>query len=84
MDTHVIHAEWIGKHGKVVSSTNPDALGIEGTIVDETKNTVTIETPRGDKKVQKRGTVFAIDGHQVSGDDVLASPEERIKLKVNK
>jgi len=83
MDKNLIHAEWIGKHLKVVESTNKDAQHIEGVIVDETKNTISVETERGTKKVQKRGTIFEIDGQQVSGDNILASPEERIKLKVN-
>jgi len=78
--TNVIHAEWIGKYAKVISSTN-QSLGIEGMIVDETRNTVVIETQKGVKKVQKHGTVFEIEGEEVSGDDVLAAPEERIKLK---
>lgn len=81
MDKHLIHAELIGKHATVVDSTNHDAIGIKGTIVDETKNTISIETATGTKKVQKHGTAFKIDGERVSGDDILAPPEERIKLK---
>lgn len=82
MGKHLIHAEWIGKHATVVSSTNPANKGIQGDIVDETKNTVSIDTPRGVKKVQKRGSVFEINGQTVRGDDALVRPEERIKLKV--
>ena len=82
MGTNVIHAEWIGKHAKVVSSTNKSLNGFEGRIVNETRNTIVIETQKGLKKVQKHGTVFEIDGQEVTGDDVLAAPEERIKLKV--
>lgn len=82
MGKNIIHAEWIGKHATVAKATNKTLIGIEGTVVDETKNTISIETPSGVKNVQKRGTVFTIDGQEVPGDKVLASPEERIKLKV--
>jgi len=82
MDKHIIHAEWIGKHAIVSESTNNDLVGIEGTIVDETKHALHIETPRGIKTVQKKGSVFTIAGHRVIGNIVAVAPEERIKLKV--
>lgn len=74
------HAEWTGKHCKVMSSKNLSHNGVEGTIVDETKNVIVIQTTKGDKKVPKHGTTFSIEGNDVNGDEVLASPEERIKL----
>jgi ribonuclease P protein subunit POP4 len=83
MGTHVIHAEWIGKHAKVISATNKALAGIEGIIVDETRNTIIIQTEQGVKRVQKHGAVFEIDGQEIEGDKVLAAPEERIKLKVD-
>lgn len=83
MSTNVIHAEWIGKHATIIEAKNSSLKGIEGKVVDETRNTVIIETEKGVKKVQKQGTVFEIDGQEVRGDEVLAAPEERIKLKVN-
>ena len=82
MGNNIIHAEYIGKHGKVVESTNKDLEGIEGTIVDETKHLLAIETSTGVKNVPKKGSIFEIDGERVSGDTILAPPEERIKLKV--
>lgn len=82
MSTHVIHAEWIGKHIRVINATNPSQKGTEGVVVDETRNTVMVETSRGVKRVQKHGSVFEVEGHEVEGDDVLAAPEERIKIKV--
>ena len=83
MGKHVIHAVWIGKHARVVSSTNKNFKEIEGVVVDETRNTVMIETEKGVKRVQKHGTVFEIDGHEVEVDEILATPEERIRIKVD-
>ena len=82
MGNQIIHAEWTGKHVRVATAANPSQKGMEGVVVDETRNTVIIETEKGIKRVQKHGTVFEIDGHEVAGDEVLAAPEERIKLKV--
>lgn len=81
MGNHIIHAEWIGKHAKVAKSTNKHLETLEGTIVDETKHTVTIETPTGTKKVPKKGTTFIINGHTIEGDLVITQSHERIKLK---
>lgn len=82
MNTDVIHAEWIGKKTRIIKATNKNLEKIEGVIVDETKNTITIETEHGIKNVQKHETVFEIEGQEVIGDKVLTSPENRIKLKV--
>ncbi len=82
MDNHVIHVEWIGTHVNVLAASNPHNIGIKGTIVDETRNTVTIQTEQDVKRVPKHGSVFYINGQEVNGDDVLVAPEERIKLKV--
>lgn len=82
MSTQVIHAEWIGKHIRVINATNPSQKGLEGIVVDETRNTVVVETSQGVKRVQKHGSVFEIDGNEVEGDEVLAAPEERVKIKV--
>ncbi len=75
----IIHAEWIGKHAKVSASRNPSLVGLEGIIIDETQNTVSIETTRGVKHVPKKDTTFEIEGQPVQGNEVLVSPEERIK-----
>ncbi len=80
MDTNVIHAEWTGKHARVTKAANKSLEGLEGAVVDETRNTVIIETEKGVKRVPKHGTVFEINGHEVIGDEVLVTPEERVKL----
>jgi RNase P/RNase MRP subunit p29 len=81
-DNQIIHAEWTGKHVRIVTASNPSQKGIEGVVVDETRNTIAIQTAKGIKRVQKHGTMFEIDGHEVDGEEVLAAPEERIKIKV--
>lgn len=83
MTTATIRAEWIGSRVEVVSAPNKSQEGVKGTLVDETKNTLTIETSKGLKKVPKRGSVFTINKQKVEGDNVLVAPQDRIKLKVD-
>ncbi len=44
----------IGKKIKVTKSSNKQLENIEGTVTDETKNTITIETKKGIKKLIKK------------------------------
>ena len=57
--------EWIGLFVKVDSSCDPTFNGLSGLVIDETKNTITIEADSEDsatesrlKTVPKKGTVF--------------------------
>ena len=88
MDNLVIHGEWIGKEAKVLSASNPSLVGIEGLVVDETKHLFVLRTDEGEKRVPKRLTRFLVDWNgrslEVEGDELLASPEERVKRKVKR
>ena len=88
MDNAVIHGEWIGKDVLVKDASNPSLLGVEGVVVDETKHLLVVRTSKGDKRIPKRLSVFRIkwdhDVVEVKGDDILASPEERIKKRHKK
>lgn len=84
--TNLLQGEWIGLKINVIGAQNKVNLGIEGTVVDETKFFIIIKTQRGIKKVPKKGAVFQMHhlGRKIniSGDLLIASPEERIKTKV--
>lgn len=85
MDKEVIHGEWIGKDVRVIDASNADLIGIEGLVVDETKHLLIIRHDGEDKRVPKHLTKFRIIWNgvpvDVAGDDILAPPEERIKVK---
>ena len=74
--------EWIGLHAKVVASTST-YKGIEGIVVDETKNTIVIKTHRSIKRVPKEGNIvaFLVEGGQILLDlgKLRFRPEERLK-----
>jgi RNase P/RNase MRP subunit p29 len=79
----MIHSvEFIGAKIKVVSASNKSLTGLEGSIVDETKNTFKIKNNQGEEKtLLKKGTVFLINNQTIKGDEITRRPEERIKLK---
>jgi ribonuclease P protein subunit POP4 len=55
---NIIHHELIGLDTKVADSTNSSLIGIEGRIIDETKNMLTIRTGEQVKKVPKSCSSF--------------------------
>jgi ribonuclease P protein subunit POP4 len=76
--------ELIGRRAKVRSHTAPDLIGIEGTVLDETRNTFVIGTDRKRTVVPKKGSRIAFtrtdgDTFVLDGDRLMFRPEDRIK-----
>lgn len=82
----LIKGELIGLSVKVISSKNPANKGLQGTVVDETKNTLVVKTAKGKKRLIKQNCVFELEvGKQrirVEGKILAKRPEERIKLRL--
>jgi len=75
-------AEFIGAKIKVMNATNKSLQGLEGSIIDETKNSFKIKNSKQEEKtVLKKGAVFMINNNIIKGDEIIKRPEERIKLK---
>ena len=78
--------ELIGIEAEVVDARNEANIGIKGTVVDETKNTLVIETEKGKKRVIKQNAVFEFKfGKQrirIDGKLLIGRPEERLKRKI--
>ena len=75
----LLRGEWIGRKA-AVSGTR-----VKGTIIDESKYMLWIETEKGVRKVSKRNHCFVFDAlpdAAVEGNAVCARPEERIKMKI--
>jgi ribonuclease P protein subunit POP4 len=84
----VIH-ELIGLEVKVVSSTNSQLAGLKGTVIDESRNMLTIETYKGEKTLAKEDCTFSFhlpsgEWVKVQGSLLVARPEDRIKKKFRK
>jgi len=84
-----VQDEFIGLKAKVVESSNTDSVGISGTVIDETRNTLVIRHKDADKMVVKGLSVFHFtmpDGTivEVDGKVILGRPEDRLKKKIRR
>ena len=73
----------------VVGSTERGLVGISGMIVDETRNTILVDTERGTKRIPKSNTSLTFtlpDGQRVrvSGSILISQPENRINKKMQR
>jgi len=86
---NILQHEIIGLRAEVFWSRNPCQVGIRGLVVDETMNTVTLRTERGDKKIIKDQVKLLLelpDGLKVlvDGRELRGRPEERLKKRVRR
>jgi ribonuclease P protein subunit POP4 len=84
-----VQDEFIGLKAKVVQSSNADNVGINGIVIDETRNTLLIRQKNVDKMVAKDSSVFHFtmpDGTiaEVDGKVILGRPEDRLKKKIKR
>ena len=88
----VVKHELVGLHVKVVDSTDSGCIGLQGRVIDETRNTITIEKRDGStKNVVKENCVFSFEYDPESGSRVkvdgkllVARPEDRMKKRLKK
>ena len=83
---NIVRHELIGLKVEVEKATNKYLIGLKGLVVDETYGTLVIETEKGEKKIQKKGTIFIFhlpNGKRVEVDGglLVSRPEDRIKKK---
>ncbi|MBU5537635.1 MAG: ribonuclease P protein component 1 [Candidatus Aenigmatarchaeota archaeon] len=86
---NLVRHELIGLKVKVEKSTDPSQKGIYGTVIDETYNTLKIETKDKEKTVIKGNCVFVFTlpdktKVQVDGKLLISRPEDRIKKKFSR
>ena len=86
---NLVHHEFIGLNVHARSKKN-SALDLNGTIIDETKNTIKIEgSDNVEKMIPKDGNSFVFElpnGEKVEIDGNILSirPEDRIKKRFKK
>lgn len=83
---NVLRHELIGLEARVVNSSDPNLIGISGTIIDETRNMLVIEQMERPKMVPKANSIFRItlpsgEEVEVEGAKLVARPEERVKKR---
>jgi ribonuclease P protein subunit POP4 len=70
----------IGRRIEVVSSKNKSHIGVEGEIIDETKNSLVIECKGRRKRLLKSGIMFMLNNNGkvvVDGKSIKKRPEDR-------
>ena len=77
--------EFIGLDTKVIDSNNSQVIGLNGTIINETKSMFTLNTEKGTKMIPKltNDWGFSIKGKNliVKGTTITKRPHERIGVK---
>jgi ribonuclease P protein subunit POP4 len=88
---NLVRHELIGLKVRIPDSSDKEIAGMEGVVVDETRNTLVIETGRGEERTLIKGQcVFSFflpetkKWVRVEGDVLVARPEDRIKKKLRK
>jgi len=80
--TNLIRHELIGLDVIVSESLNPLSIGIQGKVINETQQTITIQTKKGNKKILKRLSTFVFNVKdkkvEVKGSVIAKRPWERI------
>jgi ribonuclease P protein subunit POP4 len=75
--------ELIGLQARVTKASDRSLTGLSGKIVDETLQTVTLETPRGEKRVAKAAVTLEITfpsgPAEFAGSELAQRPDERLK-----
>jgi len=74
---------FIGKRITIAESTSKELVGIEGKIIDETKEMFTLDTKKGTKKIVKNQITFTTDnGRRIEGKNIRKTIENRMKLRI--
>ena len=83
---NLVRHELIGLRVKVTKSTDSTQRNLSGTVVDESYNTLTVESAGKEKTVVRSNCVFvftlpAKTRVEVDGKVIVSRPEDRIKKK---
>ena len=86
---NVLRHELIGLDVLVSGAANPGQKGLYGRIIDETRNLLVIETPKGIKRIAKMHSTFRVslpsrERVEIDGSVMVLAPERRINLHEKK
>ncbi|MCC7568740.1 MAG: ribonuclease P protein subunit [Candidatus Methanofastidiosa archaeon] len=74
----------IGREVEVIGSSNPSCIGIRGTVIDETANTLVVDVGGASKRLIKQDVVLDVHGVRIDGVSLIGRPETRIKKREKK
>ncbi len=82
---NILSHEIIGLEAKIVESSNSQIIGLNGTVVYETKSMFTINTKEGFKKIPKNWNKwkFTLNDNfvEIDGKSLAKRPEDRLRIK---
>jgi len=86
---NIVRHELIGLKTVVSKSPNRFLAGVRGQVVDETRNTIKINTKKGVRVIPKEVAIFRFslpDGStvEVDGPRLVGRPENRMKTRMRK
>ncbi len=66
-EQNITSHELIGLHTQIIESSNSQIIGLNGTITDETKSMIVMNTKNGTKMIAKSNNSwkFTVDGNDV-------------------
>jgi ribonuclease P protein subunit POP4 len=79
----LVRHELIGLKCRVVRASNPEIIGVEGTVADESKNMLVIESDKR-RKIPKKDVIFRFELEEpviVNGKLLLGRPEDRANMR---
>jgi ribonuclease P protein subunit POP4 len=74
---------FLARNISIVDSNDPTLVGIQGKVLEETRNTIIIQTQNGEKTFAKDVIQFILDSEKevIDGATVTQRPEDRINRK---
>ena len=86
---NVLRHELIGLDILVSGAANQTQRGLSGRVIDETKNLLVIETPKGVRRIEKAHSTFVVrlpgrETVEIDGSVMVLAPEKRINLHEKK
>ncbi len=86
---NILRHELIGLTVRVTRASNSALKGVNGVVIDETRNMLTINTKTGKIMVPKNIATFRFNLGEgtrvdVDGERLVARPENRLKIRVRR
>ena len=79
----LVKHELTGLKVEITGSSDPNKIGIKGTVVSESKRIITIDTGKEEKQIPKTECTFRFflekETVDVKGEALIGRPEDRIK-----
>jgi ribonuclease P protein subunit POP4 len=86
---NLVNHELIGLRVKIFNCKNPQLNGFEGTVINETKNTLSIQSNNKVKIIPKDISIFHFYLPndrivEVNGKILIGKPENRLKMRLKR